>query len=236
MIYDQADQTLYTDARELIKEFDCPLAKAWDHLSLTGNDFVRYCGSCSKDVIDITSFDERQMKALFEVFPEQCAYLNFDNTQEVIKIEGGAHVRPPICVISPDGKSVIQTARGVDAINDAITNGYLVDIRESNVIGAICWNGRWGRGEDGLIRHADQYTGEPCEYCTRHPEGYLGSPLSAYIIPADLKAGTEVYVTDVIEHIVERVHHSEYRLRHGTGVWDGNVIVIDEPEVEFSIG
>ncbi|MEH6592649.1 MAG: hypothetical protein V7746_20450 [Halioglobus sp.] len=236
MIYDHTTQSLYTNHRELIRQFSCPLAKKWNHLSLTSNDYVRYCGSCSKDVLDITDFDERQMMALFEVHPGQCAHLNFDETEETIKIEGETYSNAPICVKAQCDKPVIQTARGIEAINEAIRDGHLVDIRETDVIGAICWNGRWGRGEDGLIRHADQYTGEPCEYSTRYPQGYLGSPLSAYIIPADLKAGTELYVTDVIEHIVERTHHSKYRLRDGTGVWNGESVIIDEPEVEHCIG
>lgn len=69
-----------------------------------------------------------------------------------------------------------------------------------------------------------------------HPQGFLGAPLSAYVIPVDLKPGTKVYVSDVIEHIVERAHHSEHRLGHGTGIWDGHAIVIDSPEIEYVIG
>ena len=55
MIYEHSSQSLYTDERELIKQFSCPLDKLWSHLSLTDNDFLRFCGSCTKEVVDITS-------------------------------------------------------------------------------------------------------------------------------------------------------------------------------------
>jgi hypothetical protein len=235
MRYDRTTQSLYSDSSELIRKFRCPLAKAWDHLSSTSNNYVRYCGSCSKNVMDITPFDERQMIALFKVHPEQCAHLNFEESEEKIVIEGEASASVPPCAKLNNDMPVIQTARGIDAINDAITSGYRVDIRETDVMNAICWNGRWGKRKDGLIEHSHGYTFEPSGY-TSHPQGYLDSPLSAYIIPADLNGGTQVYVTDVIEHIVKSTHHSKSRLTSGTGIWDGKSLIVDKPEVQHMIG
>lgn len=235
MIYEQNIQSLFTDDRQLIREFRCPLAKAWNHLSLTGNDYVRYCGSCSRDVLDVTTFEEKQMIALFEVDPEQCAYLDFDEALDVIKIEGEPQFYRAGCTELEYEKPVIQTARGVDAINGAIRNGHLVDIRKTDVDGAVVLTNHWVRGEDGLIRHADQYS-EAGDYVTSHPQGYLSSPLSAYVIPRQLEPGTKVYLSDVIEHIVEKAHHSEYRLRSGAGIWDGESIMVDEPRVHDVVG
>lgn len=228
---------MYTDRRELIKQFSCPLTKSWSHLSLTDNDFVRFCSSCTKEVLGITSLDEQQMIAVFEVFPEQCSYLNFDEAHAEMKIEGESHNETITCGTELNTDlPIIQTARGIKAINDAIHNGHFVDIRETNVTGATCWDERWVRGEDGLVRHANQYSSERAEFSTRHPQGYLKSPLSAYTIPADLAAGTAVYVTDIIEHVVETVHHSERRLSSGRGVWNGESLIIDMPEIQFLIG
>jgi hypothetical protein len=73
MIYSHTSKFLYTDTKQLIKQLNCSLAKSWNYLSLIDNDFVRYCGSCSKEVSDIPSLDERQMIAVVELFPEQCS-------------------------------------------------------------------------------------------------------------------------------------------------------------------
>ena len=235
MKYDYSTNTLHASDGKPIKQFSCPLDKNWDYLSRTENDLVRYCGSCSKNVADITSFNESQMIAICQVNPEQCMYLDFGKAVGAIEQYGSRDFRSRACPSEDGDLPVVATARGVTAINDAVRAGYLVDIRETDVQGAIYWDNRWVRDENGTVRHADQYT-ELGDFHSVHPQGYLESPLSAYMVPPDLRPDTEVYLADVIEHVVGKSHHSQYRLGSGKGIWDGARITVHEPEIEYLIG
>ena len=101
--------------------------------------------------------------------------------------------------------------------------------------GAIQRTQRWILDSNGSIRYANQYT-ESGDYLTEHPQGYIDSPLSAYIIPKDLEAGSKVYISDIIQHIVKSSHHTKHRLNTGSGVWDGKKIEVEKPIIEYLIG
>jgi hypothetical protein len=234
--YSPESQTLFSQDGKLIKSFSCPLNKKWQHLSLTDNDLVRFCGSCSKDVTDISSFNEQQIIAIFKVSPESCAYLNFDEATETIELEESMGLSGCNNDTSKSKLPVIQTIRGEDAINSAVRQGLKLDIRPTDVGGSIQLTVRWVIDDQGYVRPADQYRSEPGEFRTEHPQGYVGSALSAYVIPNELKPGSEVYIADVIQHVVESTHHSEYRLKTGTGLWNGKKVVVHKPKVRRMIG
>ena len=135
MKYNSQNKSLYSKNGRLIKNFDCPLNKELGHLSFTNNDLIRYCGSCSKNVIDITSFNENQIIAIFKISPESCAYIDFKQALEVIEVE--SDIFPDRCDnnTSITNRTVIQTARGLDAINNAIREGFTLDIVATDVQG-----------------------------------------------------------------------------------------------------
>lgn len=254
MIYNHKKRSLYSDDKRLIRKFDCPLKKQWDRLSSTGADHVRYCGSCEKKVLDISPFSEEQMIAVFKTTPNQCAYLNFEETTAHIAIEGKEDGTTK-CAMEIN-LPCIQTARGLTAINEAIRNGNRVDIRETDIEGAVTATNWCQSDKDGFIslstmmpeleleippilsmrtsyREKTEYDRTPTlpRFVT-HPQGYLESPLSAYIVPHDISPNTQVHISDVIEHVPIRNRHGFANQKTATARWDGNKIVLDTPKTK----
>ncbi|WP_068546545.1 hypothetical protein [Thalassotalea crassostreae] len=237
MKFNILQNTLYTSNDKAIKTFSCPLEKEWSNLSTTTNQRIKYCASCSKNVMDINGFKEQQIIALVTVNPDLCAHLTINNSIEII----GDKPKETFsrCKVPDENKHlpVVITARGRSSINEFIKQGYVVEIKTSNFDDAIHTNIRWYIDTaDGLIKYSGQYEREPNEQWTQEAQGYLGSPFAAYIIPKGTLPNSKVYIPDVIENIVESTHHNEYRLKTATANWDGKFIKINKPKVRHLMG
>ena len=241
MIFDQESNSLLNSKKELIKAFDCPLSKKWEMMSTTESESVRFCGACQKDVIDITPFDESQIIALFQVNPSACAHINFHNALCDFKfISSPAELDR--CINDDNaGLPVINTARDLAAINRAVKEGYGVDIKATNPNESpeskVCLT----QDENGVYKAEgfDYRSGDWMDSQTTYlKSGKNFSPFAAYIIPRNFPSNTRVFVPDVIEHLVASSWNQgdEYRLNSSCATWDGERIIIDEPQIIEMVG
>lgn len=143
---------------------------------------------------------------------------------------------------------LIKTARGIDAINEAVDEGYtplIYDVKPSEKI----------RIQEVLIRNTE--TGKvkslPYNYYavvrgTRENSEivmkvsyypYQFPPFAAYLLPDDLKQGERVILDDMIEDIIGASHsEGRYRLDSAEAIWDGEKFIIDMDsfDVEVTMG
>ncbi|CAM4146217.1 hypothetical protein [Vibrio neonatus] len=245
MILHLASNTLLTTDGIKIKQFSCPLQKNWEQLSWTKSEFKRFCSSCDKHVIDLTTFTEEQIIAIFKIAPDACAYIDFHNSVSDIKFINTSKPlehESNICneTIRND-LLVINTARDIESINRAVKQGYKAIIKSTTY--SECF------GQRVHIKQ-DENTGEYIirGYDLRSPEAYMlpwstlqanlnSSPFAAYLIPRDLPKNTKVFIPDLIEHTVaDKWQGNKYRKTSSEGIWDGEEIIIEKTMVYEILG
>ncbi|WP_192021461.1 hypothetical protein [Shewanella sp. WPAGA9] len=242
MIIDRENNNLLDSNGQLVKKFDCPLNKQWSHLSTTVSEKVRFCGACQKDVINITSFNEQQIIALFKVNPKACAYVNFHDATCDFKFIN-AREKPLTCSFeNVERLPVINTARDIEAINRAVEEGFTIAIVPNELLDSPTT--KKGLFVDENLDLESRGFDYRFPEKSLAPESYkvLGknlSPFAAYIIPRNFPANTRVYLTDVIEHIVGEYcssQNNETRVNSCYGFWDGEKITLDEHEAVEYLG
>ena len=145
---------------------------------------------------------------------------------------------------------VIKTARGIDDINHAVTEGLTPLIKEvmqderiyvKDVLIRDKITGKFETMADNF--YAVAYgTSENKEIVMRSKKYYpyqFPLPFAAYLIPDDLKKGEKVFIEDVIEDIIEGIHsRGTYRLNRAEAVWNGKDFDIDQGNIfaNISIG
>jgi hypothetical protein len=233
MIFDRESNSLKTSKDQLIKKFDCPLSKEWKSMSTTASAYVRFCSSCRKDVVDITPFNEKQIIALFKVNTTACAHINFNEALCEIELKGTASFKECCNFNNHSSLPVINTARDIDAINRAVSEGYTVVIEPTKPNDApeskVCLI----QIENGLYKIEGYDLRSPVwmdSQTTYLKSGGNDSPFSAYIIPRNFPANTKVFITDIIEHRISSSWNQgdKYRLNSGEALWDGERIIIDD--------
>jgi hypothetical protein len=136
---------------------------------------------------------------------------------------------------TPPQLPVIKTARDLDAINQAVKEGFIPIVRKVEPNPKI-------RSKYSLIRN--RVTGEfeligdlrwqdnECDTViafTYYYPYHFESPFAAYLVPKDLAPGTRVLLEDLIEDLVGASWNQGdvYRLQSCQAIWDGKDMVID---------
>jgi hypothetical protein len=136
---------------------------------------------------------------------------------------------------TPPQLPVIKTARDLDAINQAVKEGFIPIFQKVEpdpkirTKYAVFRNRNTGE----YVRMGDfRYIGPEFETVIGFTYYYpyqFESPFAAYLVPKDLAPGTRVLLEDVIEDLVGATWNqgSVYRLESCQAIWDGKDIVID---------
>lgn len=241
MIFDQESNSLLNSKHKLVKTFDCPLSKKWEMMSITESESVRFCGACQKDVIDITPFGESQIIALFQVNPSACAHINFHKALCEFEFINSPLELERCNDENSDNLPIINTARDLTAINRAVKEGFTVIIEPTNPNNSpeskVCLT----KDKNGFYKAEgfDYRSGDWMDSQTTYLKSSKNlSPFAAYIIPRNFPANKRVFVPDVIEHLISSSWNQgdEYRLDSSNAIWDGERIIIDEPQVIEMVG
>ena len=145
-------------------------------------------------------------------------------------------------------KKTIKTARTIEEINKAASDGYcrplMKQVTPSKNIRskyAICQNKK-----TGLIRTMGDYR-DHCredeelviDFTTYYPYSFK-SPFAAYLIPKDITVGEKVYIEDLIEDYVGLCWNQggSFRLESCDAIWNGKDfdILHEEEKVSCVIG
>jgi len=132
---------------------------------------------------------------------------------------------------------VIKTARDLEAINTAVSEGFIPIIRkversaEINSKYALVRNTRTGAFEmigDYRAELDDMTDREKVIDWTSYYPYHFEYPFAAYLVPSDLSAGTRVLLEDLIEDLIGATWNQGdvYRLSSCEAIWDGQDIVI----------
>ena len=243
MIYNRDIRELKTDGGKLLKKLDCPLRKEWDRLRILPEDASkRHCYSCNKAVFNLAGKSDEEAEQLFLQSPECCVYVapNAKN----IAVRGYKSEWPDPCPFRR-----IQTARGEDAINQAVKDGFWPLVKQVK---------RPQKFSFGIRVYQDENTGEVFE--TGDPRNFFPDSykvvvkdishnpyafkhnIAAYLLPADLLVGERVFLVDLIEDLVEAWHNGlPSRLESAYAIWTGKDFKIQwnqliNPKHHHSIG
>jgi hypothetical protein len=133
------------------------------------------------------------------------------------------------------GLPVIKTARDIDAINEAVRDGYIPifrkvkpdpKIRTKYAVVRDTSTGQYRVLGDYRLQ---QSSDETVIDWTFHYSHQFIVPFAAYLVPKDLPSGTCVMLEDLIEDLVGASWNQGdvYRLESCQAIWDGEDIVID---------
>lgn len=133
---------------------------------------------------------------------------------------------------SPGTRRVIKTARTKDDINAAARSGFrplVLEVKRNEQISS--WVAVYQDAETGEITTTGDRRwsppGTPVVTVRYYPH-HFASPYAAYLLPADLRAGEEVWLEDVIEDVVGvwgNQGHT-YRLEAAAARWNGTAFEI----------
>lgn len=233
MIYHTKTRELRTDRGVLLKVLNCPLHKDWSQLEVVPNHQMRHCGSCSKSVVDLTGWSDNEAARLFEKSPQCCVYAAPDAPN--IQIEWHYTTQKA----DPCPARRIATARGQDAINQAVKDGFWPLVKRVKPSRRIhSWMKVYQNTETGEVFSIGDLR-YPLEAPWREiikPFGFYPGPvhpyIAAYLIPPDLKVGERVFLTDLIEDRVAAQGGQGHSLRLDAAyaVWDGQNFKIEWDE------
>ncbi|MGF1692377.1 hypothetical protein [Photobacterium kagoshimensis] len=252
---------LHSSNGELLAEFDGYVHNNWDALSWTKSEFVRFCGVCQKEVLNITSFSEPQIKALLQLKPDVCIYFDENKLCESIEVVGDFEENVEKChSCNNDNAPVIVAARDLEAMTRAEQMGYKLAIVAVDILTAPSRTVRLSKNMCGGYEVSSVFEENSSEVDTITPHidsvaecmlvKLAGSSLSevnkttnsqllinsyhpflAYIIPPEIKDGTRVYLTDIIDNIADERWPENYqpRLNSGYAMYVGNTLLLENP-------
>lgn len=250
MKYDVRAKLLSSDDGSWFKRLDCPLNKKWHELQRQEppdstnafflddpldqqRDLRRHCPSCAKAVIDITTFDDRQVGALVRVDPAVCVHasrksthITFDGTEAEQVVHGSTYSCSENTVDVP----IVHTARTVHAINAAAKEGYWPLLRAVEPSRRIRQKLLVSQNSDGSIDVAGDFRAQPGAAAYWYNPYHSPLPFAAYLIPPDLRPGVQVYLSDLIEDLEGESWNQgdKYRRRSAYAVWDGTDLIIEQ--------
>jgi hypothetical protein len=254
MVYDTKTRELKTDDGKLLKKISCPLHKNWHELTvLRGDDNSRQCESCQKIVRDIGGMTDEEAVAFFRDNPRACVYLGSRHGN--IRHRENWSVNKPL-EPKPCACREIQTARGEEAINEGVKNGFYplvhrvktpekfylpMEVYQHIETGEIRGVGNVGFG--AFV--SDWYPGNKPEwrliierftYEVNPPQ----EPIAAYLIPKDLVIGETVHLPDLIENLVRSEFNGHpSRLTSAYAVWRGedfNILWDEKKDMNILMG
>ena len=241
---------------ELLKKLSCPLRKQWNELQVVEvvdeglpkvHQLMRFCVACERNVIDISGFDEDQVKAILAVQPDACLHVSSENRN--ISFESARpspiptglppEFRPSFgdfsCTTEGMGVPIIKTARTISAINHWISMGLKALIKPVEPSPEIREKYIPVVGRNGTVEVVtDLRDGFRRSYWFNPYRSPL--PFAAYMIPPDLKEGERVFIPDLIEDIpaVSWNQGDSYRRTCGYAVWRESDLEIEpEPIMTF---
>jgi hypothetical protein len=250
MKYDIGTKLLRSDDSSWFKRLNCPLNKQWHELqrvepsdshdaeSFDGSsdqhrELRRHCPSCERDVVDISSFDDRQVGALLKVNPAACVHASRNSRH--ITFDGGKaeeHMRGPTysCSENTVGAPVVHTARTVYGINCAAKDGYWPLLKPVQPSARIRQKILVAQNRDGTISTAGDFRAQPGGHAYWYNPYRSPLPFAAYLIPPGLPPGTRVYLSDLIEDITGKSWNQgdSYRRRSAYAVWDGEDLNVEQ--------
>ena len=232
--YYPEEKALKTCDRELVKKIDSPLGKCWDELEPCSDSLIkRYCNECEKNVLNIEEFTAEQVQAIVKYDPEVCFYFT-KNAPNILFHESPEHS----LYGKPDqNMRVIYTARSVDAMNQAVKNGYKLlfkavenrkDIGYSIIVEQ---NPESGEVTVSQVNYQSMNGLEGDNYW--HKTDYKDFPVAAYLIPDDLKKDEVVWLDDLIQDIGKKWANFDdclSRVPCSKAVWNGEDFIIDAKE------
>ena len=130
---------------------------------------------------------------------------------------------------------VIKTARDLEAINQAVKEGFIPIFRKVEpdpkirTKYAVYRNTNTGEYvQKGDFRWIGSEFETVIDFTYYYPY-HFESPFAAYLVPKDLASGTRVLLEDLIEDLVGATWNQGdvYRLQVCEAIWDGTDIVID---------
>jgi hypothetical protein len=133
------------------------------------------------------------------------------------------------------GLPVIKTARDLNAINQAVKEGFIPifrkvepdpKIRTKYAVVRDTSTGEYRRLGDYRVK---RFSDETVIDWTFHYSYQFNSPFAAYLVPKDLAPGTRVLLEDLIEDYIAASWNQGdvYRLASCEAIWDGKDMVID---------
>ncbi len=143
---------------------------------------------------------------------------------------------------------VIKTARSMEAINQAVKEGYwplvkpVVPSPEIKTKYAVVQHSKTGEIEVVAdFRMQDMAFAEKgkkvIDFTYYYPYNFE-NPYAAYLIPKDLEVGEKVFIEDLIEDIVGSTWNQGdcYRLTGSEAVWDGENFLVQQWKPTSFIG
>lgn len=234
MIYDVSTRELRTNAGTLLKVLNCPLHKQWDELTpIPGVTPQRHCHSCHKSVLDVSTWSDDVAEMFLSQDPSLCVYAAPDATN--VRVDGYRRSKPG----DPCPFRRINTARGVEAINEAVTKGFWPLVKRVEPSDRIQdWMAVYQNVDTGEIQTVNDY-----RYGLKSPWKQVVKPfafyphpvehhIAAYLLPSDLRAGEQVFLTDLIEDLVGIFGNQgdKYRLDCAYAFWNGKCFEIEWDE------
>ena len=131
---------------------------------------------------------------------------------------------------------IITTARTLEAINKGAKDGYWPLVKP--VIPSPLIKSKYAVYQNqtsGEIKVINDFRAEPTtkemdkviDFTYYYPY-HFESPYAAYLIPADIKVGERVWISDLIEDVVGQIWNQgdSYRLPSCEAIWDGKDLVL----------
>ena len=273
MQFDPINCVLSTDDGRFIKRVHCPRNLApGDLLADSADDFSRTCVSCQSRVVNLSGLSDEAALALVQQDPAACVFAQAGVVKIVMptlaaKIAGEASsdgqswvsyvadtlVDESARSLDDEPKRIIRTARGVQAINKAISKGFwpLVRVLKAapHIQDQVIFYQHRESGEIHAVNYlnANDFNPETCRFdpaIYRKSAWLKFSPIdtsaivAAYLLPADLRVGEMVKLNNLIEHIVGlRGPQSQVRrLLFANAIWRGDHFEILVPPAGELLG
>ncbi len=264
MKFDPIKQQLLTDDGRLIKKVYCPKNLGMDDLHrVDQDDQTRRCTECKSSIVNIAKYSDDDALALLASNPKTCVFALPGTVDLVMPKIGKTEPKAGVgdCFLLHDAADTtthrnyqlfdgnkrrrIRTARGVDAINQAVNAGYwpllrvLEDApdfnrgtcyRQNKLTGKITQHSYWS----AFFEPELDETSSGWVYASAVDTSQI---VAAYLLPKALVINEEVELLDVISHIVGgEVPMGKVRLKRAHAIWRGDHFEILVPEPYLVLG
>lgn len=207
MIYDQRSGALYADDGTFLKTVFCPLAlQVKDLEKLPASSTGLHCHACGESIRSADEMTDSDMKSALQRGDDLCVFIT-PKARHVVMLKPLGHKNP-----NDENLPVIRTARSLQAMEDAFQRGFRVVVKQAGPVsdigskykvyqhrltGEIWWTGDYRTEAPSHSSVADWEL--LADWFHHRPD--LPFPFAAYLVPRGLKAGSRVYLEDVIENV-----------------------------------